>query len=137
MPSGISIDFKLRQMPNALSPIFVRDNGKSTETKLLHPENADRPMLVIPSGKRIGGYNGAENVWPYRDINSWSGVAGKPLTDITVNGSTIELIYINDPDTNTAVELPEVQSGAVKMVRDGKMVIVHGDAVYSILGVRE
>jgi hypothetical protein len=47
------------------------------------------------------------------------------------------LIYINDPDANTAVELPEVQSGAVKMVRDGKMVIVHGDAVYSILGVRE
>lgn len=104
------------------------------------PNNTSRSpgyTLVIPSGKRIGGYNGAENVWPYRDINSWSGVAGKPLTDITVNGSTIELIYINDPDANTAVELPEVQSGAVKMVRDGKMVIVHGDAVYSILGVRE
>ena len=124
----------------AAGMLIWRVNYRASAWKNNVPNNTSRSpgyTLVIPSGKRIGGYNGAENVWPYRDINSWSGVAGKPLTDITVNGSTIELIYINDPDVNTAVELPEVQSEAVKMVRDGKMVIVHGDAVYSILGVRE
>ena len=124
----------------AAGMLIWRVNYRASAWKNNVPNNTSRSpgyTLVIPSGKRIGGFNGAENVWPYRDINSWSGVAGKPLTDITVNGSTIELIYINDPDANTAVELPEVQSGAVKMVREGKMVIVHGDAVYSILGVRE
>ena len=56
--------------------------------------------LVIPSGTKIGEDYGAKNVWPYSSTNSWSGVSGKPLKDITKSGNNISLIYIEEPQNN-------------------------------------
>lgn len=53
--------------------------------------------LIIPSGTKIGQSYGAKNVWPYNTTNSWEGVSGKPLTNITKDGKLIKLIYIEDP----------------------------------------
>lgn len=53
--------------------------------------------LIIPSGTKIGQSYGTKNVWPYSTTNSWEGVSGKPLKEITKNGNTIELIYIEEP----------------------------------------
>jgi len=52
--------------------------------------------LAIPSGTVIGTSGGAKNVWPYGSTNSWEGVSGKPLLDITKNGNLITLTYIED-----------------------------------------
>ena len=52
--------------------------------------------LVIPSGTKIGDDYGTKNVWPYGSTNSWEGVSGKPLKEITKSGSLITLTYIED-----------------------------------------
>jgi M6 family metalloprotease-like protein len=53
--------------------------------------------LTIPSGTVRGGEYGEQNVWPYNKTNSWSGVTGKPLKEITKVGNNISLIYIEEP----------------------------------------
>jgi len=58
--------------------------------------NKPRYTLVIPSGKKIGDNYGEKNVWPYGSTNSWSGLSGKPLKDITRVGNQIQLVYIED-----------------------------------------
>ena len=58
--------------------------------------NKPRYTLVIPSGTKIGSNYGEKNVWPYGSTNSWEGVSGKPLKDITRSGNDIKLIYIED-----------------------------------------
>ena len=59
--------------------------------------NNPRYTLIIPSGTMIGSSGGAKNVWPYGSTNSWEGVSGKPLTNITKSGKLIKLIYIEEP----------------------------------------
>ena len=59
--------------------------------------NNPRYTLVIPSGTKIGASYGSKNVWPYGTKNSWEGVSGKPLKEITKDGNTINLIYIEEP----------------------------------------
>ena len=59
--------------------------------------NSPRYTLIIPSGTMIGSSGGAKNVWPYGSTNSWEGVSGKPLTNITKSGKLIKLIYIEEP----------------------------------------
>ncbi len=51
--------------------------------------------LIIPEGTKIGKSFAAENVWPYNTNNSWEGVSGKPLKEITKNGKLITLVYID------------------------------------------
>ena len=53
--------------------------------------------LVIPSGTKIGSSYGSKNVWPYSTYNSWEGVSGKPLKEITKSGNNIKLLYIDEP----------------------------------------
>ena len=55
-----------------------------------------RYTLEIPSGTSIGSKYGDKNVWPYGTVNSWEGVKGKPLKEITKEGELIKLIYIED-----------------------------------------
>ena len=59
--------------------------------------NNPRYTLIIPSGTRIGSSYGSRNVWPYGSTNSWEGVSGKPLTNITKSGNLIKLVYIEIP----------------------------------------
>ena len=59
--------------------------------------NNPKYTLVIPSGTKIGQSSGSKNVWPYGTTNSWEGVSGKPLKEITKVGNNIELIYIEEP----------------------------------------
>lgn len=59
--------------------------------------NSPRYTLIIPSGTMIGSSGGAKNVWPYGSTNSWEGVSGKPLTNITKSDELIKLIYIEEP----------------------------------------
>ena len=59
--------------------------------------NNPKYTLVIPSGTKIGSDYGTKNVWPYGSTNSWEGVSGKPLKEITKVGNNIELIYIDEP----------------------------------------
>lgn len=53
--------------------------------------------IVCSSGTKIGEGYGAKNVFPYNSTNSWSGVSGKPLKEITKSGDNIELVYISAP----------------------------------------
>ena len=59
--------------------------------------NSPNYTIVCSSGTRIGGYSGSKNVFPYNTVNSWEGVTGKPLMDITRDGDLIRLIYIDEP----------------------------------------
>lgn len=59
-------------------------------------DHKPRFTLVIPSGTKIGEDYGAQNVWPYNSKNSWTGVNGKPLLEITRDGDKINAIYIED-----------------------------------------
>lgn len=53
--------------------------------------------LVIPSGTKIGASYGTKNAWPYSTVNSWNGVSGKPIKEITKKGKNISLVYIEEP----------------------------------------
>lgn len=58
----------------------------------------DPHFTIVPSsGTKIGSGYGPQNVWPYRTFNSWEGVSGKPLLNITESNGVINLIYIKDP----------------------------------------
>ena len=57
--------------------------------------------LVIPSGTKIGSGYGEKNVWPYNSLNSWEGVSGKPLIQITRKDDDITLFYLNEITSNT------------------------------------
>ena len=56
-----------------------------------------RYTIVCSSGTAIGEAYGAKNVFPYNSTKSWSGVSGKPLTEITKSGDNIQLVYISAP----------------------------------------
>lgn len=58
--------------------------------------NILRYTLEIPDGTAIGSGGGEKNVWPYGSINSWEGVTGKPLKEITRDGNDITLVYIEN-----------------------------------------
>ena len=55
-----------------------------------------RYTLEIPSGTKVGAAGGEKNVWPYGSLNSWEGVKGKPLKEITRDGNDITLVYIEN-----------------------------------------
>ena len=95
---------------------------------------APKYTLVIPSGKKIGWDYGEKNVWPYRNTNSWEGISGKPLKDITRSGDLIDLIYISDPNEQ-AVETTTADTRATKRIENGQIIIRRGDKQYNILGV--
>lgn len=60
--------------------------------------NGDPHFTLVPSsGTAIGEDYGTKNVFPYGSVNSWSGVSGKPLKDITRSGTNITLTYIEEP----------------------------------------
>ena len=64
------------------------------------PNNtANNPFytIVCSSGTRIGYYEGDKNVFPYGSVDSWEGVAGKPLMNITRDGELIRLVHIDAP----------------------------------------
>lgn len=61
----------------------------------------DPHFTIVPSsGTKIGSGYGPQNVWPYRTLNSWQGVTGKPLLDITESNGVINLTYIKNPTYN-------------------------------------
>ena len=57
--------------------------------------------IVSASGTKIGYTYGTKNVFPYNDINSWSGISTRPLKEITRDGNLIHLFYIDDPAPQT------------------------------------
>ncbi|MBO5618879.1 MAG: M6 family metalloprotease domain-containing protein [Paludibacteraceae bacterium] len=59
--------------------------------------NNPRYTIVCSNGTKVGKTNGTGNVWPYGTKNSWTGVSGKPLKDITKSGQLITLTYIEEP----------------------------------------
>lgn len=59
--------------------------------------NNPRYTIVCSNGTKVGKSNGTGNVWPYGTKNSWTGVTGKPLKDITKSGQLITLTYIEEP----------------------------------------
>lgn len=88
--------------------------------------------LVIPSGTAIGESAGAKNAWPYSNKNSWEGVSGKPLKEITKSGNNISLIYIEEPqgieDLNIESETP------VKVLHEGNVYIIRNNHLYDLNG---
>ena len=58
--------------------------------------------LVCVEGTRVGKYAGGKDVFPYGTTDSWEGVEGKPLLDITRDGQVIDLVYI-EPEANPVV----------------------------------
>jgi len=72
-------------------------SSKWTNNEPNNTANNPRYTLIIPSGTKIGSSYGAKNVWPYGSTDSWEGVSGKPLTNITKSGKLIKLIYIEEP----------------------------------------
>lgn len=72
------------------------DANAWTENEPNNTANRPRYTLVIPSGTRIGANRGSQNVWPYADKNTWEGVSGRPLKDITRDGKQIKLTYIDN-----------------------------------------
>lgn len=58
--------------------------------------------LVCAEGTRVGKYAGGRDVFPYGTTDSWEGVEGKPLLDITRDGQVIDLVYI-EPEANPVV----------------------------------
>ncbi|MBQ7259509.1 MAG: M6 family metalloprotease domain-containing protein [Paludibacteraceae bacterium] len=59
--------------------------------------NNPKYTVVCSNGTKVGANNGAGNVFPYGSKNSWTGVTGKPLKEITKKGELVELIYIEEP----------------------------------------
>jgi hypothetical protein len=49
-PRGILILVRLEQSMNACSSMLVTLLGMRIEGRLLHPPNAEKPMLLTPSG---------------------------------------------------------------------------------------
>lgn len=102
---------------------FDEDAWKGNEPN--NTDNAPKYTLEIPSGTRIGQRYGSQNVWPYGTKNSWSGVTGKPLTDMTRNGDKIELIYIEEKEPVEPFELTWMANGELfaKTTSTGKIVL--------------
>lgn len=69
-----------------------------------------------------------------QNVTSWSGVAGKPLLNIEETDGVISLTYI-EPGA-TAIEDVAEEAAARKMVQDGQMYIIRGEAVYTVTGNR-
>ena len=112
------------------------DENAWVSNSLNNTAGKPRYTLVIPSGKKIGWDYGEKNVWPYRDTNSWEGVSGKPLKDITRSGELIDLIYISDPNEQ-AVETTTADTRAIKLIENGQIIIRRGEKQYNILGVQQ
>lgn len=85
-------------LPAAGMVIWKVDYNTKSWTENTPNNTANRPLytLVCPSGNKVGANYGSKNVWPYNSTNSWSGVNGKPLKDITRVGDQVQLIYIED-----------------------------------------
>lgn len=111
--SGLRFYFENRQLQGwdknlpAAGLLIWRVNFNASKWINNEPNNvANNPYytIVCSDGTQIGrdSYNdlnfGEQNVFPYKKVNSWSGVTGKPLKDITRVGKTIELIYIEEPE---------------------------------------
>lgn len=60
-----------------------------------------RFTLVCSEGSKIGGSNASKNVFPHGLTKSWTGIANKPLKQITENDGVISLVYINEPAVYT------------------------------------
>ncbi|MBQ3673175.1 MAG: M6 family metalloprotease domain-containing protein [Paludibacteraceae bacterium] len=58
--------------------------------------NKPRYTLVCSNGKKVGASYGAKNVFPYGELDSCVVVADKPLREITKDGQTVSLVYIQD-----------------------------------------
>ena len=100
------------------------------------PNNEDRKprfTLVIPSGTTIGEYYAEKNVWPYNSKTSWEAGNGKSLTDITRSGNIVTLNYVYE---SQAIDNIATDQAAVKVLRDGQILILRGDAIYSPTGTR-
>ena len=105
-------------------------------------DTAPHYTLVIPSGTKIGVSYGAKNVWPYSVnkivYNSWKGVTGKPLTDITNHRDSITLVYIEegeepvDPQGVEDIHGDKVQ--ATKVIRNGQVLIIRNGVIYDLNG---
>ena len=75
-------------------------NYSSTKWENNEPNNTkNNPYytIVCSSGTKIGEGFGSQNVFPYNTVDSWEGVSGKPLMDITRDGDLIRLVYMNEP----------------------------------------
>ena len=111
--SGLRFYFENRQLQGwdknlpAAGLLIWRVNFNASKWINNEPNNvANNPYytIVCSDGTQIGTdeYNdlnfGEQNVFPYKKVNSWSGVTGKPLKEITRVGKTIELVYIEEPE---------------------------------------
>lgn len=90
-------------LPAAGMLIWKVDFSASKWTNNVPNTEAGKPCytIICSSGSKIGERYGAQNVFPYSTVKSWSGISGKPLKEITRNGNNIELVYISAPATFT------------------------------------
>ena len=102
------------------------------------PNNTARNPLytiVCSNGTRIGSNNGKGNVFPYisklETVDSWEGVAGKPLTDISVSNGVVTLNYIH---AGQGIEDVEAGKTAQKILRNGTVQIIRNGLIYDISG---
>lgn len=80
--------------------VIWKVNFSSSKWQSNTPNNTDgnpNYTIVCSAGKKIGGMYGLKNVFPYGTTNSWTGVSGKPLKNITRDGDLIRLVYIEEP----------------------------------------
>lgn len=68
-----------------------------TENMPNNDYNSIRYTLVCNSGEKVGADYASKNIFPSGLINSWKGIAAKPLKEITETDGIISLVYIEKP----------------------------------------
>ena len=94
--------------------------------------------VISASGTKIGwdGYsdNCPKNTFPgTANVTEYTRINGKPLLNIAENNQIVTLTYIQEPQ---AIENVNDGKAATKVIRDGQLLILRGDAVYNATGSR-
>jgi len=127
------------KVPAAGMLIWKVDYNESAWTSNSPNNTSGKPRytLIIPSGTKIGSGYGTKNVWPYSSgktvKNSWEGVEGKKLSDITKSDDTITLNYT--AATEGIEEIVE-QAGekTLKVLHNGQVLIIRNGVIYDLNG---
>ena len=97
-----------------------------------------RYTVVSASGKTEGIGSAADPFPGTGRKTSWSDISGRELTEIAESNGIITCQYMGgktNDEPNALAEDPRVDSHAtIKTIRNGQVVIIHGETIYNLLG---
>ncbi len=105
--------------------------------------NAPKYTIVCSQGTEIGADIGANygknNVFPNGDINSWTDLSNRPVTEISKSGQLVTFLYMGGvvEETNiTWMALPSMDTPATatKILQNGHIYILRNGETYTISG---